>query len=156
MKYKFKYQTSAFDLWKLSMYGTYGSMVGASNIIFTLAMILLVGKFWREANILMKMLLIIGISLFAVIQPLAVYMRAKRQVAAVPHDMELGFDDKGIQVITSNQNLNIKWSAIKGIIKKSSMIVILSTNKHGFIITNDMVGTEKENFYKYIVSKIKK
>jgi len=138
------------------MLGTYGSIVGASNIIFTAAMLLLAGRFWREANILMKILLVIGISLFTVIQPAAVYMRAKRQIATVPKDMELGFDDNGIHAITSKQNLDLKWSSIKGITRKTSMIIILTTNKHGFIITNDMLGTEKEGFYRYLVSKINK
>lgn len=156
MKYKFNYQASALDLWKLSMCGTYGSIVGASNIIFTAAMLLLAGRFCREANILMKILLVIGISLFTIIQPAAVYMRAKRQIATVPKDMELGFDDNGIHAITSKQNLDLKWSSIKGITRKTSMIIILTTNKHGFIIKNDMLGNEKEDFYKYVASKINK
>lgn len=155
MKYKFNYQTSNIDLWKLSMYGTYGSMVGVSNIIFTVAMVLLAGKFWSDANSFMKILLIIAISLFTVIQPIAVYIRAKRQVATVPQDMEFSLDDKGIHIKTSNKNSDLKWSTIKGVTKKPSMIIIFTTKKHGFIISNKMLGKEKEDFYNYVVSKIK-
>jgi len=100
MKYKFTYQTTAFDLWQLSMYSTYGSMVGGCNIIFTVAMLLVTTKFWGDVNIFMKILLLIVICLFTVIQPAVVYMRAKKQVRAVPHDMEIGFDDNGIHVKT--------------------------------------------------------
>ncbi|TWH77788.1 YcxB family protein [Sedimentibacter saalensis] len=156
MKYKFIYETKAFDLWKLSMYGVYGSMVGILNIIFTVAMVLLTTKFWGEVNIFIKILLVMAVSLFTIIQPAAVYMRAKSHVATVPYDMEIGFDDNGIYIKTKNENSELKWNTIKGVFKKQNMIVILTTNKHGFIIKDNMLGTEKEDFYKYVVSKINK
>lgn len=154
MKYKYNYQTSAFELWQLSMYGTYGSMIGLCNIIFTVAMLLLAAKIWGNINSFIKILLIFAISLFTVIQPLAVYIRAKRQVATVPQDMEIGFDDNGIHVKTSNKYSDLLWSEIKGVTKKSSMIIIFTTSKHGFIISNKMLGKQKDDFYNYLVSKI--
>ncbi|WP_089282248.1 YcxB family protein [Anaerovirgula multivorans] len=156
MKYKFNYQTTAFDIWQLSMYGIYGSMVGVCNIIFTVAMLLLTAKFWGYVNSFMRMLLIIGICLFTVIQPAVVYMRGKRQVAAIPHDMEIGFDDNGIHVKTEKQSSDLKWNTIKGVSKKPSMIVIFSTDKHGFILTNRVLGKQKEAFHDYVFSKIQK
>lgn len=156
MKYKFTYQTTAFDLWQLSMYGTYGSMVGVCNIIFTVAMLLLTGKFWGDVSSFIKILFIMAICLFTVIQPAVVYMRGKRQVATVPQDMEIGFDDNGIHVKTENQNSDLKWNSIKGVSKKPSMIVIFTTTKHGFILTNKMLGKQKKAFYDYVVSKIEK
>lgn len=154
MKYKFNYQLTAYELWKLSMYRIYGSMVGASNIIFTIAMILLAVRFGTEANIFFKILIIIGISLFTVIQPLIVYNRAKKQLESFPKDMVIAFDDYGIHIITSNKNVDLKWDSIKGIAKKHSMVIVFSTYKHGYIITNKMLGSDKEDFYKYIITKI--
>lgn len=156
MKYKFNYQTTAFDIWQLSMYGIYGSMVGVCNIIFTVAMLLLAVRFWGDVNSFMKILLILGICLFTIIQPAVVYKRGKRQVATVPDDMEIGFDDQGIHVKTEKQSSDLKWNTIKGVSKKPSMILIFSTDKHGFLLTNKMLGKEKEAFYDYVVSKIKK
>lgn len=156
MKYKFTYKTTAFDLWKLSMYSTYGSMVGWCNIIFTVAMILLTVKFWGDVNSFTKMLLIIVICLFTVIQPAVVYMRAKKQVTALPHDMEIGFDDNGIHIKTEKQSSDLKWNSIKGVSKKLSMIVIFSTAKHGFVLTNKVLGKQKKAFYDYIISKTQK
>lgn len=156
MKYKFTYQTTAFDLWQLSMYGIYSSMVGVCNMIFTVAMVLLTAKFWSDVNSFMKILFIIAICLFTVIQPAVVYMRAKRQVATVPHDMEISFDDHGIHVKTEKQSSDLKWNTIKGVSKKPSMIVIFSTTKHGFVLTNKVLGKQKEAFYDYVISKIQK
>lgn len=154
MRYKFVYQTTAFDLWQLSMYQIYGSMVGVCNIIFTIAMLLLTIKFWEDVNIFIKILLIIAICLFTVIQPTVVYMRAKRQITTVTQDIEIGFDDKGIHVKTKNQNSDLKWNKINGISKKPTMIIIFSTTKHGFILTNKVLGKQKAAFYDYVVSKV--
>lgn len=155
MKFKFHYQTEATDIWKLSMYGIYSSMLGMVNIIFTAAMFLLTVKFWSSENIFIKILLIIAASLFTVVQPLAIYMRAKRQTETFPQDMEIGFDDKGIHVITSAGNSDLKWSMIRGVTQKNSMIIIYTTDKHGFVLTNKTLGKQKEDFYKYAASKIK-
>ncbi len=155
MKYKFNYKTTAFDLWQLSMYSTYASIVGGCNIIFTVAMLLVSIKFWGEVNSYIKILFIIIISLFTVIQPAAIYIRAKRQVGAVSHDIEIGFDDNGIHVKTQNKSSDLKWNTIKGISKKTSMIVIFSTTKHGFVLTNKVLGKQKKAFYEYVVSRLK-
>ncbi|MDF2614637.1 MAG: hypothetical protein K0S71_2423 [Clostridia bacterium] len=154
MKYKFTYQTTALDLWQLSMYGIYGSMAGLCNVIFTVAMVLLSTKLWEDASIFVKMFLVIGICLFTVIQPLAIYMRAKRQALRLPKDMKIEFDDKGIHIKTEKQSSDLKWSTIKGISKKPTMVVIRSTTKHGFVLTNKVLGKQKEALYNYVVSKI--
>ncbi len=156
IRYKFTYQTTAFDIWQLSMYSTYGSMVGVCNIIFTVAMLLLSIKFWVDVNSFIKIFLIILICLFTVIQPAVVYMRAKIQVRAIADDMEIGFDDNGIHVKTENESSDLKWNTIKGVSKKPSMIVIFSTTKHGFVLTNKVLGKQKKVFYNYVVSKIQK
>ena len=156
MKYLFAYRTTAFDLWQLSMYGIYSSMAGVCNIIFTVAMLLLSAKFWGDTNNFVKIILIIATCLFTVIQPSVIYVRAKKQAATVPHDMEIGFDDQGIHVKAGNQNSDLKWNTIKGVSKKPSMIVIFSTAKHGFVLTNKILGKQKEALYDYIVSKIQK
>jgi hypothetical protein len=156
MEYKFSYKITAIDLWKLAMYGIYGSIVGVANIIFTISMFALVVRFWRDVNTFLKILLILGVFLFIIIQPMMIYLKSKKQIEAVPVDMEIGFDDKGMHIKTSNQDSIIKWKEIKSVIKKSSMIIILLNSNQGFIITNNMIGEEKDDFFNYLVSKTNK
>ena len=156
MKYTFNYQTTAFDLWQLSMYSIYGSMIGVSNIIFTIAMLLLSIKFWGIVSVFIKILLIIAICLFTVIQPTVIYMRAKKQVAGVSRDIKIDFDDDGIHVKTQTQTSELKWNRIKGVSKKPNMVVIFSTTQHGFVLTNKVLGKQKEAFYNYAISRIPK
>ena len=156
MKYKFNFKTTAFDIWQLSMYGIYGSIVGVCNVIFTVMMLLLANKYWTNVNNLTKIMLIVGIALFTVIQPVVVYMRCKRQVAKMPYDIEIEFDDDEIHIKTEKQSSDLIWSEVKGVLKKPSMIVIYSTNKHGFILNNKVLGKQKDVFYDFVLSKIQR
>jgi hypothetical protein len=154
MTYNFKYQTKAIDLWQLSMYGIYGSILGVCNIIFTVAMILMTFKFWTGSNMTVKTLLILAICIFTIIQPLVIFLRAKKQAEKVAEHVEIGFDDKGVHVKIKNKTSDLKWNSIKGITKKPSLLVVLSTSKHGFVLTNKVLGKQKEDFYNYVMSKI--
>jgi len=89
MEFQFSFKNKASDLWQLSMFGIYKSMIGLINVIFTAAMILLTIKYWSEMNWYLRLLLILGLSLFTVIQPLVIYRRAMRQVSGMQKDMEI-------------------------------------------------------------------
>lgn len=156
MKYKFNYRPSALDLWKLSMYGIYSSMAGTVNIIFTISMVLLAGRFWGDVSGLLKTILIFGIFLFPIIQPVSIYLRAKKEIGMIPSDIEIGFDDKGIHIRSSKNKSDLKWSKVKRVIKKPGMIIILLITNQGYIITNEILGDKREEFYKYLISKMKK
>lgn len=154
MKYKFDYQITALDLWKLSMCGVYSSIIGILNIIFTVAMLFITKAFWGDVNSFIRIIFIVGIGLFTVIQPAAIYIRAKRQVDTIPHDLQICFNDGGIYIKSKKQNSKLKWDVIKGISKRPNVIVIYTITKHGYIFTDKVLGKQKEDFYSYVVSKI--
>lgn len=153
MKYKFNYKNNTIDFWKLSMYFMYGSIVGVCNIIFMVAMILLSLKMWSDASDYMRILLLIVSCIFPILQPLGIYARAKRQ-AALSKEIEICFSDAGIHVRTGNESSDLAWKNIKRVSKKPDMIIIFSTTTHGFVLTNKVLGKQKSEFYRYVVSKI--
>ncbi len=156
MKYQFKYETKASDLWQLSMYGIYRSIVGLVNVIFTVAMIVLAVSYFQDANWIYRILIILGLSLFTVIQPLVIYSRAKKQLSGMSRDMEIGFDDYGVHVRSGNEKSSIKWKNIRGIAKQPTLVIVYSSATHGFILTNKVLGKEREAFYRYVISKLKR
>lgn len=155
MRFQYTYRTTAFELWQLSMYYTYGSMVGACNIIFTFAVLALMISRWSVSGTGFRALMIFGVCLFTVIQPLVVYLRAKRQAAGITQDTTASFSDEGIHIQVGEKFSDIKWATVKKISKKPTMIIIFSDTTHGFLFTDRVLGAEKEAFYKYITSKIK-
>lgn len=155
MRFQYTYRTTAAELWQLSMYYTYGSVVGVCNIVFTAAVLALMVSRWSVSGTGFRMLLILGLCLFPVIQPLGVYLRAKKQAAMIQQDTTVSFSDRGIHINVGSQCSDIQWSAIKKISRKFTMIVIFSDTTHGFVLTDRVLGAEKEDFYQYITSKIK-
>jgi hypothetical protein len=155
MKYKFIYKNTPFDFWQLSLYFMYGSIVGLCNVIFTLSMILLSIKIWDNVNPFVRILLLFACCLFPIIQPLGIYLRARKQ-AASSKEIEIGFDDAGIHVKSGNEVSTLKWKSIKRVSRKPNIIVIYSTTTHGFLLTNKTLGSKREEFYNYIISKINK
>lgn len=156
MDYNFDVNTTASDLWQLSMYSVYSSMIGMTNVVFTAAMVLLAIRFFSDAHIVLKCLMVVGICIFPVIQPLLVYLRATKRVKSLPGMVHLGFDDQGMHVSVKDEKSDIEWSAVRGIIKKPTLLVILSSAQHGYILNNKVLGEQKEAFYNYICSKVKK
>lgn len=154
MKYQYTYRTTAFELWQLSMYYTYGSMVGVCNGIFTVAVIALTVTRWSAAGNTWRLLLILSCLLFPVIQPLLVYLKASGQAAGIKQDTEVGFDDDGIHIQVGDQKSDIGWKAIKRVSKKPTMIIVFSDTTHGFVLTNRVLGKEREAFYNYVASRV--
>ena len=155
MEYKYMCDVKASDLWKMAMVRTYKAAIGVVNIVFTVAMILLVFRFWKTAPDILRILMIFGCLVFPVIQPLATYGMCVKQLENMPRDMELKFDDVGVHVSTGGQSELIRWNKVRNAIKRDNMIVVMSDDSHGYMLTNRVLGNEKEEFYNFLCSKIR-
>ena len=155
MEYRFKCDVKASDLWKMAMTRTYKSLVGLVNVIFTVAMILLTIRFWAETSDLFRVLMVLGCILFPVIQPLAIYGNSVKQLENLPKDMELLFNEGGIRVFVGDESELIRWNKVRNAIKRSNMLVVMSDDSHGYMLTNRALGDQKEELYEYICKKIR-
>ena len=153
MKYKYTYRNTAGELWQLSMYYTYGSVVGMCNLIFTAAVIALTINKWNTVSGVWRFLLLLVCCLFTVIQPLAVWRKAEKQAAGISRDTELEFGDAGIRIRVGDEISVIPWAAVKKISKKPTMIILFSDTTHGYVLTNRVLGKDRDAFYNYVASK---
>lgn len=156
VRFDFNYRPTTCQLWKLSMYGIMNSKIGVTNIIFSLFMLFLALLYWSRLNMIFKIILLIAISLFTIIQPAIIYMGARRQVNEVPDDMRISFSDQGICISSSKGKDWVKWKDVKGISRVLDMTIIYSTEIHGFIISDRTLGSERKSFYQYVENKYKK
>lgn len=154
MRYTYTYRTTARDLWQLSMYYIYGSLAGLCNIIFTVAALALGFSRWDQAQGLMRCLIVLGCCLFTVIQPLMIYVKAKKQTAGITQDTQVTIDDNGLHIRVGNDTSDLPWNSVKRISRKPAMIIVFSDTTHGFVFTNRVLGNEKEEFYRYAASKV--
>ena len=155
MHFEYICDVKASDLWKMAMTRTYRSPLGIVNIVFTVAMVLLTMRFWNTTSDIFRVLMILGVILFPVIQPLAVYGRSIRQLEDMPRDMELAFDDSGVHVSAGGKKEDIRWKRIKNAIRRRDMIVVMSDDSHGYMITNRVLGDDKDVFYDFLCRKIR-
>lgn len=154
MKYRFKNGVRPVDFWILSMHHTYHSTVGLCNIIFTAAMFALTYRYIGKVNDILEVLMVIGCVLFPILQPVFVFMRAKAQAAMLPENLELEFDDRGLLVTLGGQKQDIPWNKIVSATKEYNMVIIRSDAKHGYIISNKMLGNQRDEFWTFLQSKI--
>ena len=154
MRYTYTYRTTARDLWQLSMYYIYGSLAGLCNIIFTVAAFALGFSRWDQAQGLMRCLIVLGCCLFTVIQPLMIYVKAKKQTAGITQDTQVTIDDNGLHIRVGNDTSDLPWNSVKRISRKPAMIIVFSDTTNGFVFTNRVLGNEKEEFYRYAASKV--
>lgn len=156
MKYEFTSKLRTFDYWLLSMYNTYRSVVGAFNILFFISMILIAYKFWNSANDIVQVIIFLGLLVTPVIHPFGVYLKAKSQVLLTPKDgVKMVFNETGIHITVGDKNEVIRWNKVAGVSRKCGMVIIYSDPAHGYILTNRVLGEEKEKFLSYLKEQLK-
>ena len=141
MEYQYKCRITAWDFFRLTMRQTYRSMAGMCNLVFTVAMILLTAKFWSQAGEVLQVLMLIGCLLLPVIQ------------AAVPQDVRLTFDEKGLLVTTGGERQHLPWNRLR-VTKQPGMVLVLSGAGSGYMLTNRVLGADREAFWSFVQSKV--
>jgi len=156
MEYRYTSDVKPKDLWVIAMTKTYRSFIGVINIIFTVAVFALSLKFWNTAGDINKMAMLFGCMLFPVIQPLAIYGRSVKQLENLPKQVDLVFDEQGLHVDSMGKHQDIKWNKIVNAIKQKNMIIVMSDSNHGYMITNRELKDEKEEFYEFLLNKLRR
>ncbi|SFU84053.1 YcxB family protein [Butyrivibrio sp. M55] len=155
MEYRYISDVKPKDLWFIAMIRTYRSLAGVVNVVFTVAMIMLSIRFWGTSGPFIRALLMFGCMLFPIIQPFLVYLRSIKQLETLPGRVELLFDDNGVHVSSDGKQEDIKWNKIVNAIKQSNMIIVMSDKSHGYMLTNRILGDEKDEFYDFLCKKIR-
>lgn len=154
--YNYTYRNSSIDLWQLSMYYIYGSMVGLCNVIFTVAVLALAVAKWETSGLVLRCACVLGCLIFTVFQPLTIYRKARKQAKAITEDTEISFHTGGVHVKVGKAVSDMKWSQIKRVSKKPTMIVVFTDTTHGYVLTNRVIGKDREQLYAYITSRMKR
>lgn len=154
MYYQYKCYIRAADLWRLSMYRTYRSPIGVCNIVFGVSVILLTYRFWNSVGDFVQTLLFMACLIIPVIQPLGVYLKAKAQAAASPQGTELIFKEDGIHVTLGTQHELVPWTRVKNIVREAGMLIVFTDANHGYMLTNRVLGSEKETFYQDVKAQM--
>ena len=81
--------------------------------------------------------------------------------ASAPGDLEtfqkdthIMIDGKGIHVTVGTAHTDIVWDKIRRISKKPDMLVIFSDTTHGYVLTDRVLGGDREAVYSFITARM--
>ena len=63
-------------------------------------------------------------------------------------------DGKGIHVTVGAAHTDIAWDKVRRISKKPDMLVIFSDTTHGYVLTDRVLGEDREAVYSYITARM--
>ena len=136
------------------MIDRYSSMAGLVQIIFIISLLILVINKWADLGIIMKILILVGLSLFTIIQPLAFWINAGKSIDPNMPETEIQFDDNNMIIKVNSHIQRIPYSNIVRVVSKPKMLVIQPDQKHIYIIPGRVLGNEKKELFEYLKTKI--
>ncbi len=155
MVFSFNYCIKPANLWTLSMMNIYRSFTGAVNTVFTASMVLLAVRFWNETGIPVRILIILGICIFPVVQPLLILWRSRNIVKKMPADMHINFTDNEMIVASGKKNSHVDYWELHSIVRVFGMIIIYTRKKEGFILSKEVLADKSAVFFEFLSKQIK-
>ena len=151
MEYSYNYKVKPTDLWQVRMYYAYASYLAMVNIIAIFASVALLIAFWRNGAPWVRLVLLLFLSLFTVIQPLYIYYDCNRQLKAQGEiELTLTFNDRGLTILTGGKTEKHPWRDIINVSVKPTLIVIYTGQSQGYILTNRVLGETRKGFLSFL------
>ncbi len=153
MEYSYRYKIKPSDLWQARMYYAYASYLATVNIICIFASIVLIIAFWKNAEPWVRLILLLFLSLFTVIQPLFIYHDCKKQLKGRDDEIQLSFRDDGFTIRAQGKSETHPYSDIISFTVRPTLVIIYTGNNQGYILTNRVLGGTRKDFIKFVKEK---
>ena len=146
--YEFQVHMTAKDLWHFSMHHTNKGYLGIFNILFTLASLYLLITTWNQNTVPYRIMLVFCVTIFTVLQPGQLYLKAKKQasLAVMKEPIHYTFTRETICIAQADQQQELTWDQIGRVEKGTGMLIIYMDRIHAYLITDEAMGEQKENF----------
>ncbi len=154
MEFKFRYRVKPVSLWILTLVNIYRSMMAVINIIFTLSMAGLIYRFWLDAGVVYRILMVVGLCLFPVLQPLVIYLRSRRIVGQMPDDLLITFQQTSFEITNASKRSRVDYTEIKAVISLFGMLIIHTQSKQSFILDNQVLAGRGKRLSAFLAEKI--
>lgn len=153
MKYEYNFRNTKGDYFIFNMSNIYSQWTALVNIIFTAAMVILIAARWGETHIFFKGIMIFGLILFPVIQPLAIYFKSSAQAESITDETRLVFDDAGMHISVRDHGQLIRWNEYKTAINRPFILISIPDGRHAYILTDRILKGQRKELYNYIQGK---
>lgn len=154
-KYVLDIKLNTNDIWLFSMYHSNRGFLGIFNIIFTIASIYSLAVKWNEINIGMRFIFILCASLFSVVQPVILYLKAAKQAKSqgIRDGFIIELDEKTLKVSQKQQSAVFNWEDIFKTMIRKKMIIIYLDNIRAYLIPNRYLENNEKEILTLLNSK---
>lgn len=148
--FSYRYTVKASDIWQVRMYYAYASYLAVVNIICIVASIVLIVTLWAGAANWFRVVMLLFLSLFTVIQPLFIYMNSKQQLGDAPEETGLLINSTGITVETDGKKETYGWNRVVNIVVRPTLVIIYTDGSHGYILTNRITKDTRKDLISFL------
>lgn len=153
MSYEFQYKVKASDLWQASMYYAYSSYLAVVNLVCIVSGVVALIAFWNSDRKVIKILLILFVALFVVVQPLSILRRSAMQLRGREIFIDLKLDEQGMTVESDGKRAFFTYMQIVNVVIKPTIIVIYSGQGQGYILSNKVLGDQRDGVIALLLAK---
>lgn len=146
--FSFNVQLTVKELWQFSLYHSYKGLMGIFNVLFTIAALYVLIMNWTSMAVSQKVLMILCVLMFTVIQPFMLYLKAARQskVPAVKEPMQLLFTKEAISIAQAGQEAVVAWEQVGRVEGTPFMLIFYMDRVHAYLIPKSLMGAQEAEF----------
>lgn len=148
MQSQFKVNITVKDMYTFLMNNTYRKFTGIIWIIFSLIVIGVTIYTWGDIKIANSILLIVLASLYTVVHPIILWLKANAQIKNnnyFSQTLDYSVDSKGIKVSQGEESTIIKWDEMWKAVKYGSIVVVYVSTIRAFILPVRCIGDQYNN-----------
>ena len=153
-KLKFNINLNTKDLWLFSMYHSNKGLQGIFNVVFTVLWLYLLIAQYSELTFARKVLYLVFVMMFSVIQPMLLYLKSANQARskAIKGGFLLGISDEGLQISKEEASGIFKWEDIFKIIYYPNLIIIYIDVRRAYLIPKRYWKEDKDKLFEILKS----
>lgn len=156
---KFQTQLTAKDIFKFSMTYTYSGVSGVMAVLMVIIGFLMLYRGIVLGGGMSQLLFgIVIIALFVVINPMMLYIKAKKQVLSNPVYQQptyYSLEEEGISVKIGEETGTIDWWRIIKMKHRMGLYIFYTGRQQAFVFPEETLGDKKEEIIDYIMSHMK-
>lgn len=144
MEVRLKVSISVKDMYMFLLNNTYRKLSGVVYILFSLVVIGIAIYTWEDVPFSNTLLLVALAALYTVVNPIMLYVRARRQVhkSSQLKNLEYIINSAGIKVAQGDEFCDVTWDEIWKSVKYGSSVIIYVTTIRAFILPMSSLGKQ--------------
>lgn len=146
------------DMYHFLLHHTYTSFSGLFGVLLSIGSILMLIFNFDNYDDTAKVLLVFVASMFLVINPCILFIKAKNQIVSNPvykNSIEYTFGEDGITVMQGEQQAFLEWNLVLRIVETKKDVFIYTTKINAFIFPVEIMGENKQTIFQIMSSNIK-